>query len=82
MYEDWETSWLDRTNQSQVSYVYDRQVSFQVGSFSADGLSEGGVLVFNDDRTTSYSRQDSNSMGQDGKCDQQAIEIHDRTVAM
>ena len=33
------------------------------------------------DRVGSSSRQDGNSCGQDGKCNQQAIEIYDRTVS-
>ena len=31
--------------------------------------------------TESSSRQDAKSIGQDGKCNLQAIEIHDRTVS-
>ena len=43
-------------------------------------MSQGGVQVLNHDRTGSSSRQDGYSVGQDSECDQQTIEIHDRTV--
>ena len=78
--EDWKTSCLDRKCPSQVGNVYDRPVSFQVQSVCMYGLLGDGILVVNYDRLGSSSRQDSNSIGQDGKCDQQAVEIHDRTV--
>ena len=81
MVEGWETSCLDRNCQSQVGYVYDRPVSFQVQSVCVDGLSGGGVPVLNQDRMASFSRQGGNSIGQDGKCDRQAIEIQDKTVS-
>ena len=80
MVEDWETSHLDGKCLSQVSYVYDRPVCFQVWLVSVVSLSGGGVLVLNQDRTASFSRQDGNSVGQDGKCNRQAVEIHDRMV--
>ena len=38
------------------------------------------VLVFNDNRLGSSSRQDGNNIGQDRKFNQQAVEIHDRMV--
>ena len=41
-------------------------------------LSRGGVLVLNCDRPGSSFRQYGNSIGQDKKCDQQVIKIHDR----
>ena len=66
---------------SQVGYVYDSSVCFQVWSVRVDGLSGGGVLVLNQDMTTSSSRQDGNIIVQNGKCNQQAIEIHNRTVS-
>ena len=61
--------------------VYDRQASFQVWSVDGDVLSGGGVQALNQDKTESFSRQDGSSIRQDGKCDQQAVEIHDRTVS-
>ena len=64
MVEDWETP-------SQVGKLfYDRPVCFQLWSVSIDGLSGGGVLVNNHNRTASFSRQDGYSIGQDRKCDQ------------
>ena len=68
------TSLLDRKCPSQVGYVYDRPVCFQVRSVSVYGLSGGEFLVLNQDRMTSSSRQDGNSIAQDGKCNRQAIE--------
>ena len=32
-------------------------------------------------RTACFSRQDGNSVGQDGKCNQQTVKIHDRMVS-
>ena len=43
--------------------------SFQEWSVSVASLSGDGVLVLNQDRTSSFSRQDVNSEGQDRKCD-------------
>ena len=68
MVEDWETSHLYWMCPSQVGYVYDRPVYFQVQSVCVHRLSDGGVLVLNQDTTASFSRQDNNSIGQDGKC--------------
>ena len=68
MVEDWETSHLDGKCLGKVSYVYDRPVHFKVWLVSLANLSEGGVLLVNQDRMASFSRQDSNSIGQDGKC--------------
>ena len=65
----------------QVGNVYDRPVSFQLWSVCVDVLSGGGVLVLNHDRLGSSSRQDGYSIGQDRKCDRQAIEIHNRMVS-
>ena len=79
--EDLENSRLDGKCASQVSYVYIRSVCFQVQSISVAGLSGGGVLVFNQDRRRGFSRQDGNSVGQDGKYNQQAVEIQHRTVS-
>ena len=81
MVEDWDTSHLEVKCPSQVSYVYDRPVCFQVRSFCVHCLSGGGVLVLNQDRMAGFSRKDSNSIGQDEKCDQQAIDIHNRMVS-
>ena len=53
---------------------------FQVRLVSVASLSGGGVLVPNQDRMGSFSRQNRNSVGQDGKHNKQAIEIH-RTVS-
>ena len=75
--QNWETSRLDRKCPSQVCYVYDRPVCFQVQSVSVHRLSGGGVLVLKQNRT----RQDVNCVGQDGKCNQQAIDIHGSTVS-
>ena len=44
------------------------------------GLSGGVVLVLNHDRPAISSREEDQSIGQDGKCDQQTVEIHNRTV--
>ena len=55
--------------------------SVQVRLVSVASLSGGGGLVINHDRTASFSRQDSNSIGQDGKCNRQAVKIHDRMVS-
>ena len=63
MVEDWETFRLDGKCPSQVINVYDRPVSFQVWSVHVSGLSGGGVLVLNNDRQASSSRQDGNSIG-------------------
>ena len=81
MVEDWETSHPDRKCPSQVSYVYDRTVSFKARPVSVYGLSGGGVLVLNQDRMASFSRQDGNSIGQDQKYNCQVVEIHNRTVS-
>ena len=56
-------------------------VCFQVWPVCVDGLSGGGVLVLDQDRMASFSRQDDNSVGQEGNCNQQAIKIHNRTVS-
>ena len=53
---------------------------FQVWSVSVDGLSGGAVLVLYQDRMASSSKQHGNSIGQEGKCNNQAVEIHDRIV--
>ena len=45
------------------------------------GLSGDGVLVLNHDGLGSPCKQDGYSAGQDGKCLQQAVETHDRTVS-
>ena len=58
----------ERLCPSQVGYVYNRPVFFQVNLVSVDGLSGGGVLALNQDRTASSSRQDIYSIGQDRKC--------------
>ena len=79
--EDREISNLDWKCASQVGYVYNRQVCFQVQSVSVASLSGGGVLVLNQDRTGSSSIQDSNSVGQDRKWNRQALNIHDRMVS-
>ena len=63
MAEDWETSRLDMKCASQVGYVYDKLVSFQVWSVSVAGLSGGGVLILKQDLMGSFSRQDGNSVG-------------------
>ena len=81
MAEDWETSCLDGKCASQVDYVYDIPVCLQVRSVSVAGLSGGGILVLNQDRTGSFSRQDGNSVGQDGKCNRQTVKIYNRTVS-
>ena len=44
-------------------------------------LSGGGILVLNQDRTGSFSKQNISSVGQDGNCNRQAIETHDRMVS-
>ena len=62
------SSRLDGKCPSQVGYVYDRPVCFQVRSVIVASLSGCGVLVLNQDKTASYSRQDVYSIGQDGKC--------------
>ena len=72
MVEDLETSPLDGKCPSQDDYVYNRPVCFQVLSASLYGLSGGGVLVANQDRTTTSSRQDSNSIRKGRKCKRQA----------
>ena len=59
------------------------RLSFFMGSYQVmsvmftTGLSGGGVQVLNNDRSGSASKQDSYSIGQDGKCVQQAIETQD-----
>ena len=58
--------------------IYDGLVSFQVWSVCVYTLLGGGVKVLNHDRSGSSSRQDGNSTGQDEKCDQQTVEIHNR----
>ena len=81
MVKDWESSRLDEKCPGQVGYVYDRLVCFQVQLVCVAGLSGGRVLVLWQDRRASSSRQDGNSIGQDGKCNRQAIYIHNRTVS-
>ena len=44
-------------------------------------LPGGDALVLKQDRTGSFSRQDGYSVGQDGKNNQQAVEIHARTAS-
>ena len=68
MAEEWKSSHLDGKCASQVGYVYDRLVSFQ-------------VLVLKQDRMGSFSIQDSYSVKQDRKCNRQAVEIHDKMVS-
>ena len=63
MIEDKEISCLEGKCPSQVGYVYDRPVSFQVWLVFVDGLLVGEVLVL--DRMASSSRQDGNSTGQE-----------------
>ena len=48
-------------------------VTFQVRLVSVDSVSLGGVLLLNHYRMASSSREDGNSIGQDRKCDRQAI---------
>ena len=54
MVKDWETSNLDGKCPNQVSNIYDRPVCFQVRSVCVDGLTGGGVLVLNQDKTASF----------------------------
>ena len=63
-----------------VELVFSRSVCFQEWSVCVVSLLGGGVLVLKHDRMASFSRQDGNSIGQDGKCNRQAVEIHDGTV--
>ena len=60
---------------SQVGYIYNRPVCFQVQLVCVYGLSGSDVLVLNHNRPGSSPRQDNYSIGQGGKCDQQAVEI-------
>ena len=80
MVKDLETSRLDMKQPNQVRDVYDRLVFFQVRLVCVCGLSKSGVQVLNHNRSASASRQDSYSIGQDGKCVQQAVETHNRMV--
>ena len=80
MVHDGEFYCLGEKYPSQVGYVYDRLVSFQGSLVSVHGPSAGGILVLNPDRMTKFSKQDCNTIGQDGKCNQQAEEIHGSTV--
>ena len=48
MVEDWECP-------SQISYVYDRPVCFQVLLVNVASLSGGGGLVLNQDRTANFT---------------------------
>ena len=68
---------------SQVGYVHDWSVRFQVQLVSVNGLSGGGVLVLSQDRMAlSSSRQDDYSITQDGSStDKLAVEIHNRMVS-
>ena len=74
MAEDSETSHLDENYASQVDYVYDRPVCFQIQSACVEVeswyLTNKGWEVL----------QDSHSVGEDRKCNRQAIKIHDRIV--
>ena len=70
MVKDWETSHLD----SQVGYVYNRPVCFQVQFVSVDSLLGGGVLLLNHNRMASSSRQDANSIGQDRNSQQDSLQ--------
>ena len=79
MSEDWETYCLEGKCASQVGYVYDRPVCFQVQSVIVPSLSGGGDLVLKQDGK--FFMKDGNSVGQDGKCNQQAIEIMGRTLS-
>ena len=66
----------------QILQVKNGETSYlEVWSVCVYRLSGGGVLVLNHDRLGSSSRQDNNIIGQVGKCDQQAIEIHNRIVS-
>ena len=67
--EDLETFCLNRKYPSQVVNVYDKADSFQVQSVGVCNQSGGGVLVLNHDRPESSSRQNSNSIRQDGNHD-------------
>ena len=62
MVEDWETFLLDVKYQIRLAM----SASFQVWSVCLYGLSGGGVLVLNHNRSGSSSRQDGNSIGQSG----------------
>ena len=78
MVEDWETSCLDRKCPSQVSYIYNSLISYQVWSVCVESLLGGGVQVINRDRPGNFSSQDGYSVGQNGKCVRQAVETHYR----
>ena len=76
------TLWLKTVRSDYVrSVMFNRPVFFQVWLLSVAGLSRGGVLVLTHHRTARFSRLDGNSAVQDGKCNQEAIEIHDRMVS-
>ena len=49
--------------------------------FKNNQLVRPAYLVLKQDRRGSVLTQDGHSVGQDGKCNRQAIEIHDRTVS-
>ena len=53
----WETSRLDGKCASQVGYVYDKPVSFQVWLVNVAGLSAAKVLVLNQDGRFFKTRQ-------------------------
>ena len=59
---------LDWKCQSQVVNVYNRSVCFQVQLVYVSILSVGGILGLYQDRMACCSRQDGNSIGQDGNC--------------
>ena len=63
-----------------VGNVYNRLVSFQVWSVGVYSLLGGCVQVLNQERLGSAFTQGGDSIGQDGKCDHQAVETHNRMV--
>ena len=61
------------SDQVRLVIVYNRPFCFRVQLVSVAGLCGDGVLVLNQDRMASFSRQESNSVGQDRKCNQQVV---------
>ena len=62
----------------QLGHICLQQASLlQVYTSCVYGLSGGGVLVLNQERTASFARQGSNNIEQDGICNQQGRPLQD-----
>ena len=69
MVEDWEIPLLMGSDQVRWVMFMTGLFAFKCGWLVWASLSRGGVLILNQNRMVSFSRQDGHSVGPDGKCD-------------